>query len=259
MKIDDVPIQGEILEHTGKVIMSDLEDVDLAVGHQILSAINTLAIHAPHIGSGHPRYKTTKTIKDFLNRAPEDQLAYGVFDSPKSFLKELAKDAGEQDKKEKLLAKLPMLYLSRDQSISFSDTDADKVNVHQLKDGTGKVMGDVDAYYPVLNYSLTIVSWHKESMSMLASHLLTYFRERMRKGKRTFKSELYLAGVKLVFDWSFQDGLTYMGSNISEPFSEDRLNAMTIDVIVKATAYKLRIAKAFQARLIGRPAHEQTK
>ncbi len=261
MKVNQEGLVGEVLEHTGKVLISDLEDVDLAVGHEILSIINSLGVHAPHITPEHPRYKTTKAVQDFLARAPEDQLANGVFDTPKEFLKELVKSMGEKgaDAGDKAKAKLPMIYLSRDPGISFSDTDKDAINIHQLRDETGKVMGDVDGYWTLLNYSLNIVSWNKQSTSMLTSHLLTFFREQERKSKRSFTSITHLGGQPFEFNWSFQDGLTYLGSNISEPFSDGRLNAMTIDLSIKAAIYKLRIAKAYDATLIGRSSYDDSK
>ena len=260
MKIEEIPIKGEILEHNGKVLISDVEDIDLAVGHTILDIINSLGIHAPHIDSKSPRHKTTKAVKDYLNREPENQLAYGVFDTPKDFLKELIKNMGEKTEgDENPKALLPMVYISRDPSLSFSDTDKDKINVHQLKDDDGKMMGDVDAYFPLINYSLTIVSWHKESTSMLTSHLLTEFRARERKGVRSYEALTHLGGQPFRFSWSFQDALMYGGSNISEPFGEDRLNAMTIDLSIKAILYKLRCAKSYEVTLIGRSSYENTK
>ncbi|MDC5753605.1 hypothetical protein [Vibrio europaeus] len=261
MKIETVQIKGEILEHNGKVLVSDLEDVDLAVGHTILDIINSLGIHAPHIASTSPRYKTTKAVKDFLSRKPEDQLAYGVFDTPKDFLKELIKNMGEKTEGDEVKPKalLPMIYLSRDPSLGFSDTDKDQANVHQLSDGDGNIMGDVDAYWPIISYSLTIVSWHKESTSMLTSHLLTDFRSQARKGVRSYTSETHLGGQPFEFSWSFQDGLTYAGSNISEPFGEGRLNAMTIDLSIKALMYKLRCAKSYEVTFTGRSSYEDTE
>ena len=254
MKIEDVPLKGQMLEHNGKVLISDLEDVDLAVGHTILDIINSLGIHAPHIESTSPRYKATKAVKDFLRRTPENQLAYGVFDAPKDFLKELIKNMGEraQGDESKTKALLPMIYLSRDPSMSFSDTDKDQANVHQLSDEDGNIMGAVDAYWPIVNYSLTIVSWHRESTSMLTSHLLTEFRAQTRKESRSYVHKTHLGGQPLEFFWSFQDGLAYTGSNISEPFGEDRLNAMTIDLSIKTLMYKLRCARSYEARFIGR-------
>lgn len=264
MKITDTGLQGELLEHNGRVLLTDMEDVDLAVGHEILKIINTLGIHSPHIVPSHPRYKTTKAVKDFLTRTPENQLAYGVFDTPKDFLRELIKGMGEKTKASesepaKSKALLPMIYLSRDPSISFADMDRDLVGIHQLKDESGKVMGDVDAYWPIINYSLTIVSWHKESTSLLTSHLLTFFREQERRKARSFTSIAHLGGMPMEFNWSFQDGLTYSGSNISEPFNEDRLNAMTIDLSIKALMYKLRCASSYLVTLKGRSSYEDSE
>lgn len=259
MLISDVEIIFTVSKPTGKSEVTNLHDVDTAVINKIAEVTNQLTVTIPQDEDGkHPRLKPLKSLCKFLERDINKQIGSGSFESPRRFLLAFARahNKATENGKTKNKIELPLMYVSREPSIMFSDTEKPQISLTELTSDNGQLLGNVDKYFVDLNYQINIVAWDKDEATMLALHVLTWLKEYDRSQSKTLTAKSNVSNAPCELSWHFKDAATVTADNASSPFSEGRLYAFSIPVMVTSEVLKVRYMESSDANLIGRSKYD---
>lgn len=239
---------------TGKSEVTNLHDVDVAVTNKIAMLINELTVSIPN-DLPASRAKPLKSLRKFLARDISQQIGYGVFDTPKAFLGAFVRANKSKNEKGKAKNKidLPLVYVSRDPSIFFTDTEKDIPNAQTLTTSEGEKIGTLDFYSVDLNYQINIIAWSKDEAATMALHVLTWLRSYDRSQDKRFTAKTVLADAEeMELGWSFKDVQTLSADNATLPFDEGRLYCLSIAVSVQSEVASVRYVEVGRAPLVAR-------
>jgi len=219
----------------GRIEVSGLTDVDVALANKIGSVINRLYVSDPE----HPR---NKRLADFAKRPLADKIAMGEFDSPRRFLRALMKQG-----KDKI--SLPCLYITRDPAIAFAELDQyrDRAGVGELCDSDGVYIGEVEESVTTLAYMVNIVGWQDDNIEIIALLLMSWLRHRHADHK--FNAKTVLGGAAYDLAVEIIDRHMMTADNASLPFEDDKMRVLSIGFTVNAQTATIRYGSETLARI----------
>lgn len=180
-----------------------------------------------------------KRYAAFLARKPEDRVFVGKFDDVLEFLRAVrGAGAGRRGVTAEEMPNLnrdalPLINLSRGFDITYDNNDQE---IDRKKYGTitdpeqaDKPLAEVETTQASLNYTITLIAADKDTLSLMCNTLAANFRSRLTTN---FTAPEILVRWPVELNCSIQDAKTIMFSDISPPFSQQRIYACQASMIV---------------------------
>jgi hypothetical protein len=216
---------------TGKVESTGFTAADAAVATALNDVFSSAVKEEPR--QHEQRYAS------FLARKPEDRVFVGKFDDVMEFLRAVRQaGAGRRSVKASDMPELnrdalPLINLSRGFDITYDNNDQE-IDRHRYGSFTDQSqdnmpLAEIEATQASLNYSITLLASDKDTLSLMCNTLAANFRSRLATN--------FIAHEKLVrwpveINCSIQDAKSIMFSDMSPPFTQERIYACQASMIV---------------------------
>lgn len=219
-----------VTTRTGKVESTGFTAADAAVAKALNDVFSSAVITKPR--EHEQRYSS------FLARKPEDRVFVGKFDDVMDFLRAVRQaGAGRRSVKASDMPDLnrdalPLINLSRGFDITYDNNDQEiDRNLGQFTDASQGDMplAQIEATQASLNYSITLIASDKDTLSLMCNTLAANFRSRLTTN---FTAQEKLVHWPVEINCSIQDAKTIMFSDMSPPFTQDRIYACQASLIV---------------------------
>lgn len=219
-----------VTTRTGKVESTGFTAADAAVAKALNDVFSSAVITKPR--EHEQRYSS------FLARKPEDRVFVGKFDDVMDFLRAVRQaGAGRRSVKASDMPDLnrdalPLINLSRGFDITYDNNDQEiDRNLGQFTDPSQGDMplAQIEATQASLNYSITLIASDKDTLSLMCNTLAANFRSRLTTN---FTAQEKLVHWPVEINCSIQDAKTIMFSDMSPPFTQDRIYACQASLIV---------------------------
>lgn len=206
-------------EPTGIVEYTDLTDVDRAVRSFFGRMIDAMVVT-------DAERKENREFATFQAKPMKEKLYVGQFESPQEFVNQLA---GKHKQRKEAL---PACYLSRDTAIVYCDGDdyVDMSNFATLvADGSTTPYAVVSKSFAKLTYTMTALTWNKETGSRLALGLSMWLRHTKQGRKHTFKARTMIAGAPVELKIEINQPRLAVGASLAVSMAEERLHGISFD------------------------------
>ena len=219
-----------VTTRTGKVESTGFTAADAAVAKALNDVFSSAVMTDPR--QHEQRYSS------FLARKPEDRVFVGKFDDVMDFLRAVRQaGAGRRSVKASDMPDLnrdalPLINLSRGFDITYDNNDQEiDRNLGQFTDESqgNMPLADLEATQASLNYSITLIASDKDTLSLMCNTLAANFRSRLTTN---FTAQEKLVHWPVEINCSIQDAKTIMFSDMSPPFTQDRIYACQASLIV---------------------------
>lgn len=226
---------------TGQMQSTGFTAADAAIAKALNDVLRGAVIVAPR--PHEARYAA------FLARKPEDRVFVGKFDDVLEFLRAVRQaGAGRHSVKQEDMPNLnrdalPVINLSRGFDITYDNNDheIDRRNYADVIASAqdDEPLAEIEAAQASLNYTITLIASDKDTLSLMCNTLAANFRSRL---STRFMAHDKLAGWPVELNCSIQDAKSIMFSDMSPPFSQERIYACQTSMIVMVdvlTAYEV--------------------
>lgn len=227
------------LDPTGVVECTDLTDIDRAVRNYFGHVINSMVVTDTNRDEN-------REFAKFQERDVRDKLYIGQFDTPEEFIKELAsqkKQGGDL---------FPACYLSRDPGIAYcaGDDYVDQSHCADLQDNQGHPYAIINKSFAKLTYSLTALTWNKETCGRLGLGITMWFRHNKKNRPRKFTAKTMIAGAPVKLHIEINQPRLVSGASVPVSFAEKRLHGVWFDFEVIAEVLEAQASNVSAKRFI---------
>lgn len=219
------------LQPTGIVEYTDLSDIDTGLQNYFGRILGAMVVT-------DTSRKQNREFVDFQKRPLKEKLYVGQFDSPEEFIQKLAKSTQSQAQTAKLL---PACYISRGMDVTYCDGDdyPDLTYHGELhRPGGQEPYAIVSKSFVKLTYTLTTLTWNKETCSRIALGLSMWTRHMKSDRGRSFQIKSMIAGAPVRPTVELNQPRLAVGTSIPVSFSESRLYGVSFDFEVIAEVYE---------------------
>lgn len=231
-------------DYCGAVEHTELTDIDRAVASFFQTVINSLVVV-------DTTRRENSEFARFVARDKQSKLYAGTFESPQDFLTKLTAKTGKQVSSERNEL-LPVAYISRDPALTFvSDAaDIDATNMGELtNEETGEVYATVNKSFVVMQYSINILAWSKETLSRIAFGLMMWTRHKKSGRPLVFQAESRIAGAPVQLNIKLSGADSVMGEPIEISLNESRLYGLTLRFDFTSEIYEAESLTMRQGRI----------
>jgi len=220
-----------VTTRTGQTQSTGFIAADAAVAKALNDVFSSAIMMAPR--------PHEKRYAAFLARKPEDRVFVGKFDDVLEFLRALREaGAGRHSVKQEDMPNLnrdalPVINLSRGFDITYDNNDheIDRRNYADVTDPAhdDEPLAEIEAAQASLNYTITLIAGDKDTLSLMCNTLAANFRSRL---STRFTAHDTLVHWPVELNCSIQDAKSIMFSDMSPPFSQERIYACQTSMIV---------------------------
>lgn len=179
-----------------------------------------------------------KRFAAFLERPGQDRVFVGKFDDVTEFLQAVRRaSAGRKSvsAEEPNINRdaLPLINLSRGFDITYDngDQEIDRHGYADYVDENGMPLAEIEGTQASLNYTVMMIAADKDTLSLMCNTFAANLRSRLTTN---FKVNEVLVRVPVELNCNIQDAKSIMFSDMSLPFSQERLYAAQAGIIILA-------------------------
>ncbi|CAH0543013.1 hypothetical protein [Vibrio marisflavi] len=217
---------------SGKTEHTDLTDIDRAVAGFFQHVIDTLTVT-------DTKRKENQEFARFVDRDKSTKLYTGRFTDPNHFLQKLVGKLGDKVKNERNHV-LPTSYITRDQSLVFSDGSdyTDMTQSATLNTESGEAYAYLNKSFLKLNYELTVIAWSEPALIRIMLGIMMWLRHTKNGRQHVFKAKTMIAGAPVESAITITSPRDVTSSVVDLSLDETRLVGMSASFEVAVEVFE---------------------
>lgn len=212
---------GVEVELTGKRVISDYRDIDIATVNAIAGAFDNIRVDETVRSSDFGR---------FLMRDKPDMVVFGQFEDIRDFIRALrrSKKVNVATSGEKELSKtadsLPVINVSRALSFDFGNTERQLVRHYgDIQNDDGDIIGVAEAIPCSISYKLSVAAWDRNTLEHIVNAITSFFFN--MRSNTAYTANQIVFGNSFGVECAFVDTLGLSFDDVSVSIAEQRLYA----------------------------------